>query len=272
MKKFIPFLLFFCLSTNSCSVLRQTKESLDSVFSPYFLIQNYSISASRKKTYVKATVYYSQLRENSKQKFPSKIEFNGIEMNKGLLKYEPDYASPCDETEKESDSNQIDNPEIKILSVRPKTAEPTTKESDYFFVSDGYNKETTVTITNPNNKIETYQINFDPIEFETPDSVKISRSKDTLIKLKGKGSGKKEGLKFNLTQGNGISFDEKIMEFDQSSQTIKIPAKLLKQFKKGRATFSLYSYIYEPIKTPGLLTGNSFSLSFTDEICAEIID
>ena len=192
-------------------------------------------------------------------------------MNKGLLKIEPDFTSPCPEKEDKNSSSQIVKPEIKLLPINEKTPEPTAKESDFYAEFDSYKIDNVVTITNLENKIETYKIKFDPLDFKHPESVKISRSKDNLVELKGEGSEKKDDSWFILTQGNGIYVDNKNTQFDSVTKTIKIPAKLLKKFQKGPATFIFNSYIYAPIKTPNI-GGNSFNMSFTNNICAEIIE
>jgi hypothetical protein len=269
MKKFIPTILLLCLFTNSCNLLRRTKEAVASSFAPYYLVQDYSITASRHKTYVKASVYYSQLIENSKPKFVSKIEFNGIEMNKGLFKIEPNYSPPCGIPEQEKKLNQLDNPTLTITPIAVNTPEPTPKESDFFVVLDEYKTENIITVASRQNKIETYKIDVNPIAFANPDTIKLSRSKDNVIQLLGKGSDKKENLNYFIRQDEGESLDEEETIYNPTTNTIQIPANSVKKLKKGKASFYLTSFI---IGTVSKLSGQMYSVSFSDDICVEIVN
>jgi len=272
MKKPVPSILLLCIFIAGCQTIKRTREGLRDSLASYYLIQSYSISATRNKTFVKASVYQSQLRENAKPKFVSKVEFNNLEMNRGLIKYESPENPSCGDTENENKSSQIDNPVlVQVPKVNP-TPEPTPQESDFYIVLDSFNELNKITITNQQGKTESYLIRLELLRLKNPEAIKISRAKDNIIQLQGKGSGKKEHLNYFVSQENGKFLDEKILQFNPNDNTIKIPATLLKTFRKGLATFHLYSYYYSEIKTPGLSAGNNFTISYTDEICVEIID
>jgi len=269
MKKLIPTILLLCLFTNSCGVLKRIREDIQSSFAPYYLVQDFTISASRNKTFVKATVYYSQLRENSRNKFVSKVEFNGIEMSKGLLIVEPENDFPCGEEKKEVDSSKVDKPRLTVIPLSKKTPEPAPKESDFFIVLDEFKAENTIAITDPEGKPAKFQLNADPITFDNPKTIKLSRTKDNIIQLRGKGSGKNENLSYFIRQDFGQALDEKELIFNPSDNTIKIPASSIKKLKKGKASFFLNSLI---IGTVSNLPGQMFSVSYNDDTCVEIID
>ena len=261
MKKFVPIILGLVLFTNSCNIF-------DSILPPYYLSQQYYISASRDKTSVEATAFFQRLGKFKNTKPISKLEFNGTEMKKESLKAEPDYSPSCETYEKEEN-----NDSAGIFSLKTPEPTPTSEIEKYkfFTVSNGYQNENKFVITDESNKTYPVTIYFEPVEPQNPGKIILSRSKDTTIQLKGKGSGKQEDVKFFVSQRSGGSFDEKVAPYNSDNNRLVIPASLTKRLAKGGARFLLYSE-YSGFLDPQKSWAGFFSITFRTEVCAEIVD
>jgi hypothetical protein len=265
-KKFIPIILLLCFFTNSCNILKEVQKALESKIASYYIFIDLTIIASRNKTRVEASILYTADRQGFAKKSPSKVEFNGLEMNKSLSKTESEYLPPCGEIPQEKTSSQINEPGL-MPQVQRLTPEPTPQEPDFFVVFDGYKTENVITVTDPENKTESYRIVVDPIIIENPESIKFSRSKDTIVQLKGKGSGKIEDLAYFISQDVGKFIDQKDALFNPNDNTIRFPADLIKKLKAGKADFFLSNHIINSIKPQGIL-----SFTFHDDLCVQIIN
>ena len=261
MKKLIPIVICLMLFANNCSIYNE-------IVPPYYLAEQYFISATKDKTLVDATVFSERLGRFKNTKPVSKIQVNGTEMKKGVLNFEHDDSPNCENYEKEEN----DKLTLALSDASPEPTPTSTVEQYKFFTRlNGYQQRTQIIITDKNNQTHISTIEFVPIEPLNSEKIIISRSKDTIIKLKGKGSGKKDDVSYLVSQGNGNFLDEKIIPYNSDNNQLTFPSSATKKLSKGKATFILNS-IYSGFLDPAKSWTGYFSVSFRTEVCAEIVD
>jgi hypothetical protein len=224
------------------------------------LLQNYQIECTPVYTTVKANINFHEFATNE-DTYPQQIVFNGIPMKNEPLgePKRPEAGCPSD-----------NEGGIELVLANPQPTPPP-KRSDYSIFQQGYRKENLVTITDEDGVQQSYRIYFEPVEFEQPENVTLSRSKDNLIKLKGAGSVKGESPMFGIAPREG-DVDKDLLQYDKENRTLLVPAKALKKAKRGNANFWIISGDSGAIKTPGLATGNYYGVVYNDLICVQIVD
>lgn len=223
------------------------------------IIQQYEIYGTRAYTTVKAKIYFRGFNENEDRTYPQKVEFNNTLMNNDYLDESKEIETGC----------PIDNNLPRLRAVQtPKTK---ADKSVYSLFQEGFQKENKVTITDTNGAQQTYSIYFEPVEFEQPEGIILSRLQDNLVKLKGKGSTKKEPPSFGISQ-QGNPIDEDLLKFDKERNLLIIPAKALKKLKKGNANFFIITGEGNMIENPGFVSENSYIITYAENICVPIAD
>lgn len=261
MKKYIPLIFCLILISNSCKVI-------DPYSSESYIFQQYFVSASRQKTSVEATAYFQRLGNFKKTEPLSKIEFNGTELKKGVSKSESDDLITCDPLK----TNESENPGQGLVVLTPEpTPTSDTEQYKYFAALNGYQNENNFLITDGSGKKYPFTIFFEPVEPVNPDAIILSRSKNSTIQLKGKGSGKQKDIKYYVTQGNGKFIDEESAPYDAAGNRINIASSLTRKLSKGKALFYLASENLEMVDPNKSWTG-FFTIMFVTEVCAEIVD
>ncbi len=223
------------------------------------LIQNYQIEANRDYTEVSATVSFRDFAR-SQDSFAQKVEFNGREMQNDFLVRPKEIDRGC----------PVIDTGLPVLQVMPlPTPTPRADKTVFSLVQEGYRKDNVVTIYDQSGNSQSYTISFEPLELAQPDSIVLSRSKDNVVKLKG---GVKDKTPIFGISYQGASVDEKSFRYDKENNLLFVPAKSLKRLSKGKADFWIISGDSSQIKTPGLLTGNSYIISYNYMTCIQIVD
>lgn len=222
------------------------------------LIQKYEIRAAKDFTQISGTVKFRDFA-NSQDVYPQKIEFNNQPVQNNSPREFRETGGGC------SDNNNFPKGE-GITAARSQS-----DRSVFSLVQNGYRKDNIITVYDENGNPQSFTISFEPIEFTQPISIALSRSKDNIVKLKGKGNSEKDMLGFVVNQ-NGNSVDEKLFRFDKKNNLLIVPAKSLSKLNNGTADFSIINGNGGLIETPGQISGNSYSLVYTDVACVEIID
>lgn len=223
-----------------------------------FLIQKYEIRAAKDFTQISGMVKFRDFT-NSQDIYPQKVEFNNQPMQNNSPDEFRETSGGCSETNNFPKGQGITN---------------STLQADKFvfsLVQDGYRKDNVLTVYDENGNPQSFTISFEPIEFIEPTSITLSRSKDNVVKLKGKGNSEEKMLSFIINQ-NGNSVNENLFRYDKENNSLTVPAKSLSKLKNGMADFTIINGDGRLIETPGQISGNSYSLVYTDIACAKITD
>ncbi|MBS1797324.1 MAG: hypothetical protein JSS81_26105 [Acidobacteria bacterium] len=257
MKKLFPLVLALCFLTESCQVA-------DSLLGKYYLFQTYFISASRRKTSVDATVYSERLGKFDDIRPVRSVTFNGVDMTNGKMpvEYSDDFP-PCEPPPPKSDYG---------LSVNPKfspTPDPLPESAYFFAAADGYQNNNAIVVTDQDGNRYPVRIDFEPVEPVDSAAIVISRSKSSVIKLKGRGSGKPEEVDFFISQSAGGRIDSSKADYRPADNSIVIPAEAARGLLKGKAAFELSSRMSGALDQSHI---SHFFITFHSRLCVDIVD
>jgi len=277
MKKFI--LLFISIGTfflGSCAAVKHVKDvatGKSGLTEPFHLFQRYNIYAEKDKTEVEARIYFSHYNQKGEKIIPQKVLFNDSEMKKGFLEtgYRNDFK--CGESPKDSSTSEAVVLPLPQFTPEEKVA----KEWDFFVKTENYKFENTITVDNGDTTYGEYKINFEPAMIEKPELLKLSRSKENIIKLQNlikfqpDTIEKNEDLTFYISQQDRPTINRSELKYDVSSNSIIIPIEISKKLTFGKAAIFVESMRIGNIRNPEVST-NSYTISYMDKNCVDVID
>ncbi len=237
---------------------------------PYRISQTYYIKATRKKTYVRASVSFVKFDDGSALSIsPEKITFNGTEMLKTDTDSGYDYNSPCPEKPQKTDTELIITPSGGDVLDRPKI-------SDFFLELEGYKNENEIAYENDRHEPITFKIVFEPVEFASDGILRLSLSKDNVIQLKGKGREKTDFLEYYFQEEYSFTTNKNkngLMSYDSEKHILTVPGAALKKWKvNDKKVLVLTNKDEGYIKVPDMTPVSSYNLTYNDERCVQIVD
>jgi len=218
--------------------------------------QRYSIRGTKNYTAVEAEVSYHHLQGDTKVSYPRSVEFNGT-----LMKNEPLDAS------KEIEGGCPRDESLPAIAYAPSPV----GKSTYTLVQEGYKTENEVVVTGESGERLENSITFKPVEFAQPNEIVLSRSRDNLIKLRGKLTPKDDAPDVGIRQGDRLA-DGTAIRYDREADVLRVPAKALRKLRRGRADFWLTSSEGGLLDSPGWKSTGSYVILYTDTICARVVD
>jgi len=192
------------------------------------LTQEYEIRGARTFMTVKASIFFRD--ENGNVSYPRRVEFNDAAMNNDYLdqSHMPHIGCP------------IEAKKNVVTMIGRDTPRPRNDGSAFSILASGFKAENKVAITAGDGTRQVFSIDFEPVEFESPESIVLSRSKDTVVKLKGQGTGKETSRDFIINQ-QGKTADKTLLVYDREKNLLTVPARAVIGLKKGTANLELVS-------------------------------
>jgi hypothetical protein len=212
------------------------------------LFQGYEIQTQNNQTKVNASVFFQETLDgkNSPKYLPNKVAVNNQPMKQEKL--ESFVLS--------SSAKVVQNQDYQFVRAN--------SDSDF----DGFSgllpsKENyfKFEVADKNNKVRTFELLFEPFEFEDSNSIKLSRSKETVIKIRGQNGENKRLSIFGLDDSTESS--KSLEDIEVKDNSIKISPELVKGIDKNNIELSIFTIEHNYIDQLASRNGSKFIVGYT---------
>jgi hypothetical protein len=212
------------------------------------LFQSYEIHTQNNQTEVNASVFFQETLDgkDSPKYLPNEVAVNNKPMKQEKL--ESFILS--------SSAKVVQNRDYQF--IRANSASGFDGFSGVLPSKENYFK---FEVADKNNKVRTFELLFEPFEFEDSNSIKLSRSKETVIKIRGQNSKNKRMSIFGLDNSNEAT--KSLEDIEVKENSITISPELVKGISKNKIELSIFTIEHNYIDQVASRNGSKFVVGYT---------
>jgi hypothetical protein len=262
MKKLCSVISFFIsfVVISSCANKDATKTN------SLILYEDYQIIARKDVTEVNAVVFFQPNKlENDNKFFPQEITYNDNLMQLGQIE---NYSGPSFSLSESNGQTQL----------KPKKFDIDEKSIGYMITLASYTPESNFVVTDLKGNKREFRFKFEPTDFEQPNDIVLSRSKDNYIQITGQCSNDNDcSANFDAQSAD---FENKDLKIDFAKKQILVPAETVKKLKGTQHRITITSktlgFINETVHAKDSIynssPGSNYSVIHLTDSIAKIVN